>query len=795
MTEPGVRPTGSDAGLKLWDGIVKLGLGLRVILLPMSPGLERHPTLVSLPGKVNSSMNRFLTALAVAVLNLGAVSPASAQARGIELFRTILTQPLTPITGPTELSWLPAGMGYLEAAGDSATGRTFYRVDPVTGKKTRVFDARTEAKIIAEFARLTGTSGGHLPFDAFKFERGGGAISFAAGGDHFLHDLATGKVRKLLVPKNLGPLDQATPDAGVFSPDFNYYAFIRDYDNLYLFDTRTGRETRLTTGTSENNLIGFLGAGAWFVWSPDSRRIAYLKADQRAIYKYPLLRDLDRHATVDYQRYPFTGDPNPSLEFHVIDVASNADVKVAASTEEQPYFRNIAWFDDGSEVTFQVVNQWENRLELKAADAASGQVRTVLVDEDSTYLDELHNFRQLKDGKRFTWSSERSGWRHLYLYDRQGTMLRQLTSGEWDTGQIDGIDEAGGWVYFEGATNFGLEQPFFRVRLDGTGLTKLTPEPGVHRISMDPGAAFFTDAAAALSAAPAVTLRAADGKAVRTLATTNTDAVTKLGLVAPELLTLKAADGVSPLHGILYKPADFDPSKRYPLIVNVYGGPHTKAVRDGYQTTDVAAALAQLGFLVAQFDGRGTIDRGKRWQAGSYLRLGQTDVDDQAAAVRQLRSRPYLDSLRVGVTGISHGGFMTIMMMVRYPDVYQVGAAGAPITDVRNGPHQYIGRIMRTPQANPDGYAKADLLTYAPNLKGRLLIYHGTNDQNAVIGNTMQFVRKLIDAGRPVDMMIYPNGIHVLEGLDAIHGLKTMVSYFLEHLRPEGWEQSRTALW
>ncbi|MEO8450759.1 MAG: DPP IV N-terminal domain-containing protein, partial [Gemmatimonadota bacterium] len=633
------------------------------------------------------------------------------------------------------------------------------------------------------------------PFDDFSYEQSGKVIRFTSGGDQFLFDLARSELRKLIVPKTVGPLNQGTQQAGTFSPDFNYYAFIRDYDNLYLADTRTGKEERLTTGTSEDNLIGFLGVDEWYVWSPDSRRICYVKADQRALYKYPLLRDLDRHATVDYLRYPFTTDPNPLLELYVMDIGTKAQVKIATGTVEEPFLRDITWLNDGSEVTFQQVNQWDSRLELKAADAATGRVRTLLVDEDSTFLDPLHNFRQLSDGKRFTWSSERTGWRHIYLYDRQGKQLRQLTSGEWVTGAIDEIDEAGGWVYFEGATNFGLEQHFFRVKLDGTGLTKLTPEAGAHRVSIDPSAKFFLDRASSLSAPLSVTMRSADGKLLRQLGTTDVSKVAQLGLVQPELLTLKAADGVTPMHGILYKPADFDPSKRYPMVVAIYGGPHTKAIRDTYHTTDFEAALSQLGFLVAQFDGRGTIDRGKRWQAGSYLRLGQTDVDDQAAAVRQLRTRPYLDSTRVGVTGISHGGFMTIMMMLRYPDVYQVGAAGAPITDVRNGPRQYIGRMMRTPQANPDGYAQADLVARAKDLKGRLLIYHGTNDQNAVIGNTMQFVRKAIDAGRPVDMMIYPGGVHVLEGRDAVHGRKTMVSYFLEHLKPEGWEKSREALW
>ena len=218
-------------------------------------------------------------------------------------------------------------------------------------------------------------------------------------------------------------------------------------------------------------------------------------------------------------------------------------------------------------------------------------------------------------------------------------------------------------------------------------------------------------------------------------------------------------------------------------------------MRNQFETSDSRAAIAQLGFLVFQVDGRGTLGRGKKFQTGNYLRMGQDDVDDQAAAVRQLRNRPYVDSTRVGVTGISHGGYLTLMMMLRYPEVFQVGVSGAPITDLANGPRQYIGRIMRTPEANPEGYSKGNPLTLAPTLQGRLMIQYGTDDHNAVNANTMALLRSLIDAGRPVDVSVYPKGSHVLAGTDGIHGFKTTVSYFLEHLQPEGWEANRRALW
>jgi dipeptidyl-peptidase-4 len=673
----------------------------------------------------------------------------------------------------------------------------FWRVDPATGRRTPLLEERSRAQLAAEWTRVTGAAtAAALPFAEFSFEKGGRALRFASQGRTYLFDLTPppGSLREIRLPERTGPagfLGTAT----AFSPDFDRYAFFRDYDHLVVADTRTGEERKLAAGTGEDHSIGLLGTGPSLVWSPDGRWIAYFTANTSNLYEYPILRSLERHATVERLRYPFVSDPNPALALHLIEVESGRRVTIAEGTDEFPYLREIEWLPDSKEVTFQAVHRFENRRELRAADPVSGRVRTILVDSDEAYLDPIHNFRVLADGKRFLWSSERSGWRHLYLYDLSGRELAQLTSGEWETAEVIGVDEAQGWVYVVGHTALGLERHLFRVRLDGTAFARLTPEPGTHQVSLDPQARFFTDDASSLAAPRSVRLRRADGALVRELASTDTRRVAEQGLQPPELLTVKAADGVTELHGLLFKPADFDPASRYPVIVPVYGGPHSKAIRNRYEATDYRAGLAQLGFLVAEFDARGTPYRGKRFQAGNYLKLGQVDVDDQAAAVRQLARRPYVDSARVGVTGISHGGYLTLMLMLRYPEVFSVGVAGAPITDVRNGPRQYIGRFMRTPEANPEGFARADANALAGNLRGRLLIHHGTNDRNAVLGNTYQFVRRLVDLGKPVDLMIYPDGVHVLEGRDAAHVARLAASYFLEHLKPRDWERSRAALW
>ncbi len=708
------------------------------------------------------------------------------QAAKVARFGAILKGEVLRSTGVQSVRWLPGSRGYLEETGDASGG--FVAINPRTGARSAVFTPPVLAKLRAEFP------GPGLPFTRFDLEPIGTALRFESGGRPYLFRTDSLVLHRLAMPEKVGPLDLATAEPGKYSPNWRHYAFIRDYDNLVLFDTETGAEELIVRGTSEDNLIGFLGAGPWFVWSPDGRRIAYLKADQRGFHQYPILRDLDRKATVERFRYPFTVDPDPPLELHVYDLGTKQDVVVAKSSPALPFIRDLEWVPDGSELTYQVVSRFENRLELKGFDPRTASGRTWLVDTSATYLDPPNNFRVLPDG-RFLWSSERSGWRHLELYDRQGRTRRQLTSGEWVVGEVVGVDDKAGLVYFTGVTNLGLEQHLFRVRLDGTGLTQVTRDPGWHEVSLSPDLVAFVDRHSSLSAPPTVTMREIDGRAVRPMATSDPTQLKALGLAPPELMTFRGADGTTPIQGLLFRPADFDPATRYPVIVSVYGGPHTKAIRDRFETTDFRAALAQLNFLVFEVDARGTLGRGKAFQSGNYLGMGQVDVDDQAAAVRQLGRLPFVDSTRVGVTGISHGGYLTLMMVLRYPDVFQVGVAGAPITDLRNGPRQYIGRIMRTPDANPDGYDRGNVLGLAAGLRSRLLIMYGTNDHNAVVANTMQLARKLIDAGRPFDMAVYPAGDHVLGGADGIHGLKTTVSYFLEHLRPEGWEASRAALW
>ena len=375
-----------------------------------------------------------------------------AQARGLELYQLMGKEALTKTTGTTRLQWLPGG-GYLESGTDSASGaRVFYRVDPVSQKRTRLFDEKVTAGLLAEYSKATGKETKALPFTVFNWERNGKAIGWSGGSGRFVYDLDKGTLKALKTPEKTGPLDPSATTPGEWSPDFNRFAFIRDYDNLWMFDPATGKEDLIGKGSSEDNLIGFLDAGPWFVWSPDSRYIAYLTAAQSGS-PYPITHSVPQRAKVETFKYPFTTDSTPKLALWVADVATGKSVKVTETTVENAFIRDIIWLPNSAEVTFQMYDRWISRRELMAADPATGKSRSILVDADSTFLNPEHNFTVLADGKRFLWSSERTGWRHIYLYDLSGRELKQLTTGEWETTDILRVDEPAGWVYFTASAN------------------------------------------------------------------------------------------------------------------------------------------------------------------------------------------------------------------------------------------------------------------------------------------------------------------------------------------------------
>jgi dipeptidyl-peptidase-4 len=769
-------------------------------------------------------MKRTWSMIMVILVSVFLILPASAapQLRGKKLYDAWEKLEIAKTTGMTRVTWLPEGQGWLEAETDKAAGTTlFYKVDPRSQKKSKLFDPETETTIISAYNKITGKNVKGLPFPSFTYLPGNDGIFFNVGkAGEFVYFFKEKTLRKLDRPAGQAEPTPAIPPefmqfrrrgrpatAPGYSPDFTKYAYSKDYD-IWIYDLATKKEEPLTTGGSEELMNGKtdwvypeeLDQREAFWWSPDGQKIAYLQFDEHAVYNFPIIHQLtpDRKpafdTTLELERYPNSGEPNPTVKLFVIDLTAKKPVEIKTESGPDVYITRVVWRQDNSELFFQRLNRLQNRLELKAANPASGDVRTVLVDEEECFINLHDDFRQLSDNVRFIWSSERTGWKHLYLYDYSGKLVSTLTKGDWEASAISIIDEKNHWVYFTIADNIGLDTHFGRVKLDGTKLTRLTVEPGTHRVSIDPAGVYYVDNLSSLTLPPVVKVYQADGKLIRQVAATNTDKVKELGLQEPELVKVKAADGQTDVYGILFRPADFDPAKKYPLYVQVYGGPSHRN-SNSYQTAGPKAQVAQLGYVVWELDGRGTTRAGKKFLTETYLKFGQVDVDDQAAAVKQLRERPYIDGTRVGITGGSYGGYMTCMSLLRYPDVYAVGVAASSVTDWHDYDTIYTERYMRLPETNKEGYEKGSALSYAKDLKGKLLLVHGTIDNNVHPGNTIHLVDALQKEGKNFDMMYYPENRHGIRGYNAEHLAKLRIEYFLCHLNPENWEESLKTVW
>jgi dipeptidyl-peptidase-4 len=684
-----------------------------------------------------------------------------------------------PGVGPGGFTWTPDGKGsYVFEDG------TFKRTDILSGEKTPLFD---DAKLLAAINAATGRQEVKLFFNRFDFLDEGRKIQFQAFNKVFIYDLASSKL-VAYEPERAITGVRGRAYADVLSPDLKYRAFTRNY-NLYVKDM-DGNETALTADGTEDLRNGFpdwvypeeLSQYEAFWWSPDSKKIAFMQFDESPVAKYPIVHDIESMPRYELQGYPVPGANNPIIRLFIADVATKKLVRLDTGDDLDVYLYRGQWTNDSKEFTYHRLNRLQNKLELFAADPATGKTRLFLTDTDPCYIDEQTELIFLKDNLRFLWTSERSGWREIYLYDLSGKLLKQLTNAKLPVRAVQGVDEARGWVYFAGYEANGTESYLYKVKLDGTEFVKMTKEPGSHMAILSPTFDYYTDSFSSYDQPAKTTLYQADGKELKVLSPgTPSKEFLDLKLIKPEHFLFKSADGKYDLDGLLYFPAHFDPNDKYPLILSIYGGPGSKGVTNRYVMNDGNQALAQLGFLVATCDYRGVSGRGKAFQNLHYMKLGQVEFEDHVAFVKALSQRPFVDAGRVGIFGGSYGGYFTCICLLKAPDVFHVGVAASSVTDWKNYDSIYTERYMRRPQDNPDGYEKGSCLTYAKNLKGHLYLLHGTIDDNVHPANTIQLVQALLRENKRFELMMYPENQH---GIRYPHAGETRVEYFIEHLKP-----------
>lgn len=495
-------------------------------------------------------------------------------------------------------------------------------------------------------------------------------------------------------------------------------------------------------------------------WSPDSSALAYYAFDESKVPEFPLNTALtQQRPSIDRERYPLPGEPNPVAGLRIFDVKTGRTAEVAVGDADQ-YVYGVQWTPDGTALLFHRLNRLQNRLELCLAEPATGEVSVVLVEEQPCYQKHLPTLRFLdKRPRHFIWESERSGFAHYELRSLDGAPPIVLTKGAFPMRDIHWIDEDGGalWCVAYSAP-IQINPRLWRVALDGSGGNEVTTTD-MHwsGFSVAPDGGHVIGVEQAIDVAPRTVLMARDGTRVAVVAERSKDPLVERDWPRPELLQLKAADGTTTLYGTLHKPKSWTPGTALPTVVQVYGGPFFRTVENTY---DPVEPLCEFGILVVKVDNRGTPGRGKAFEDATYLNLGIEDLDDQAAAVRQLIDRGLVAQGRVGMTGFSYGGTMSALALLRHPEVFQVGVAGGAVTDWNNYDSIYTERYLRTPSENAKGYEQSSCVRLAGRLKGRLLLVHGMVDDNVHPSNVWQFADALQAKGKPFDMMLFPNSGH-----------------------------------
>ncbi len=694
--------------------------------------------------------------------------------------------------------WMADGSSFWYVEGAPAN-TVIYKVDPKANTKTPLFDTARLRKALTPLLGHEPPYQG-LPFADFTFVDGERAVKFSVENKEFILQLDTYAItrsatlseqeKNRLIPQvTRRDPDGYWPDVyEVLSPDRRWFASMKDY-NLWLRSTHDGRSVQITTDGVQDYEWNDGYPRRQPNWSPDGLKLATKKMDFRGTPKIPVVHYLKRTQEVDWVYYPKAGERRAQSELYIVDVLSKRQVRVDVAEEPGP--TPLMWRRDGSELLFLKVARYGLKLELMAADQNTGSTRVVLTETDPTgvfipYRQPETMITLLADGQRFIWTSARDGWNHLYLYNLDGTLIRRLTQGTFPVVRVVAVDEKAGWVYFTAQSD--LQRPhdthLCRVNLEGLGFKQLTDAPGQHEIRFAPSKEFFLDMHSTVNRPPLAELRRADGTLLQTVSKADIGAlISELKWRAPEEFVVKAADGTTDLYGVLYKPYDFDPNEKYPVL-QMFSAPRTFTLPEGY----VSIAMAQLGYVVVTVNGRGDTSggtgvRGQAFQKIDYGQLGRWQIADHVAALKQLaEKRPFLDLTRVGISGGSYYGYFAIRAMLLAPDVYSVGVAVNPITEMPE--HWRNEGLLGPPESNREGYEYASNLRFAGNLKGKLLLIHGTSDIDVPISHTMKMVEALIRAGKPYDLLVLPEQPHVASGISWTYMQDAIRRYFQEHLKP-----------
>ena len=576
------------------------------------------------------------------------------------------------------------------------------------------------------------------------------------------------------------------------SPDGRFKATCRDR-NVWLTETNSTNAiavttdgnavTRVKNGTA-NWVYGeelYQTTAMW--WSSNNAKLAFYRFDESRCADYYLTLDETKlQNKLDVEPYMKVGATNPLVDIFIYDPATRKTIQVDARNGRPfdnsvvgHYVYGISWSADSRELLFHRTNRRQNIMEFCAADPDTGNTRVIVREEwPSSWTENLPPIRWLKDGRRFIWESDRTGWKNFYLYDVSGRLLETLTDHPFEVAGIVRVDEDRGLLHYMARSGDNpMKLQLHRVGLDGRGDRRLTDPAFHHSVELSPDGRHIIDVAETHDTPPATSLLDRDGKKVAEIGASDMTRFRKLGLKPVELFSFKAADERTELYGMLHFPTNFRPFKKYPLLVSVYAGPETVGARETFTLPNL---LTEYGFLVATLDSRSASGRGKRFLDAIYQKLGRPEIDDQAAGVKFLADRRYVNRRRVGIFGTSYGGTASAMCLLRYPDVFQAACANSAVTDYRNYDTIYAERYMWIPQENKEGFEAGSVMTYAKNLRGRLMLFYGTADNNVHPANSLQLINALQKAGKSFEVQVGPDLGHTAVNRER------MMEFFIENL-------------
>jgi dipeptidyl-peptidase-4 len=689
------------------------------------------------------------------------------------------------------LAWTPGSkqISFFKetAAGPGAQARKeLWFIDAVSGK-SRMLVSSDKLKSVLPTEQGNSTQatglGRHAPQE-YQWSPDGAALLFRGPNSLTWFDLKT-QTAHLLVS---GKEEIADPK---ISPDGRYVSFVRDH-NLWLVGVADGNERALTEGGTEAIRKGELDwvypeeleTTSAYWWAPDSSAIAYLEMDEQKVAEYPLVDFSSFGGEADEQRYPPAGGNNPVVRIRVTSLSGGDPHTMDTGIETEMYIPRVNWLVDSKHLAIQRLNRQQTILDLLVADATSGKTRVVLSEKDQYWINVADDLHFLKDGRRFVWTSERSGYRHIYLYDLDGQQLAQLTKGPWEVFSVPAVDEVKGLVYFTAAEKSPLERHLYRVALDGSGFTRVTKDAGTHGVRMAPDASAFIDAYSSSMNPPRQDLVRSDGSPVVVINENKVAELANYHLSPVEFLSVRSHDGVE-LNAMIIKPPDFSPARKYPVLVFTYGGPHAQVVLNawGGSTFLWHQLMAQKGYIVFALDNRGSAGRGHLFEEPIHFRFGAQELSDQRDGIAYLKSLSYVDANRIGIWGWSYGGHMTLHAMFEDPEDFKVGFAGGPVTDWHYYDTIYTERYLGLLPQNEESYQESSPIKNAANLKGKLLIAHGTGDDNVHFANTLAVVNELIEAGKYVEVVPVPGRGHGVSDPAARRVLMRRVTqFFLDNL-------------